>query len=1273
MNKTLAKVLTDARNTLSNCLQTYRWTVFSLLLLFLTAVVVIGYFIPALDFGRPFGTDEYNHLFHTEEMTGTTSLSGFYETIGKKVSDPTSPNNPFNYPFSLWLYGSVLAKVTGMTPFMTAMVFGSLLLVIILLVFAQYADLFLEKKEQIVVALLFMLSMPNVALILQSYRPSVFVLPLLLLLLYIALAERPSWRDYLLLLVTVFMIAITHTGTYIFLITFSMIFFLLYCLFWGKFSKPMFALLTSTFFIYVYVMDVFPHIYPQYATKSALFLKPGNFLAEYLYLDVAEDLGQILYTNLFIQREFVYALIWAAFIFAIGILLLAIHRRAARMIRKIGFDRAFAILLPIQNLSHSVLASPIWIGPLQVLLSLLGWLKLDGRGKCLLLSTALVSLIPSMLLSSEGVEVATGALREISYLIVIIPITSALGLWYLLGRFDVGTRNGRFAIAGVLMIVLTSTMVIPVVGNSYYNPQITGEDYIINGMQWLSTIGAPEEKVVGYGYRTVRLFTGKEDGTYGLRSGTETRTFLKSLREIYFSKSENAVQDLYSFFGAKYVLTSDKLVANLGGNLKPEESVLTIDENVALDRIYASNDFGIYASLAATAQNTSPLYANEQFSVKTSGSTIIIESETYKVFLGDVSPTIRYIGTKKENYLGGGIMYEVLRLMSLSDEQSSAQYLLSEMVFDREIKENRIIYTRILTSENELKNLGTLRVIYTFYTDAIKREYIIANDWLNDSEGISLSAYLSTNLFVPYDSLILKDGYTRIDKTIYPSEDTIKLNNPYDTVYVNDGTTGIFIRYAPTAPRPNYLTYQGSTLYSATSMVSVGQIESIKPGAALHITQYVSIGGEVFAEESIGGRMSIELLPYPDGITPIVLIGSLSSSVSDPDALKFYAVNQAENLKYTEAADTTLINIRDVVREGVSVIGQMNTRASGSGVFQSFVEQDDNIRNLFRTARAQAVTIKGFMLQGLIYNLDTIRAAYERGLDFMITTPVQAPIKGFYEEGLRHPQMAQLEGKSTDLVLIPPSYPMSVSLSYSADEAGAFASWRAVIDSAYVNNDLALFLLRSTDLGNPYFSSRFSDLIAYARMRGLTFITPTAIADHYLLLQKVTWTSHRDLDSARIVMQNNNSLSVSGITFKVTMPRLATGNYQVTNGDIVRTQDLYDQLVLFITADIPAGGSTVVTVEPDVARKQFSVVLPGEPIEGEVSFTVLDEDGSALSGATVSVDSARYKTNSEGVVTVSLDRGYHQVNIEKAGYIKAEYQIEVKGRIYILTRLIGFD
>ncbi len=69
---------------------------FFILLLFLIAVLLIGYLIPSLYFGRPFGTDTYTHIFHTQGMYATDSLFDFYEEMGgKKVLNPPSRGQSF--------------------------------------------------------------------------------------------------------------------------------------------------------------------------------------------------------------------------------------------------------------------------------------------------------------------------------------------------------------------------------------------------------------------------------------------------------------------------------------------------------------------------------------------------------------------------------------------------------------------------------------------------------------------------------------------------------------------------------------------------------------------------------------------------------------------------------------------------------------------------------------------------------------------------------------------------------------------------------------------------------------------------------------------------------------------------------------------------------------------------------------------------------------------------------------------------------------------------
>jgi hypothetical protein len=244
---------------------------FALLLLFLFAVILIAFIIPLLDFGRFFGTDDYTHLFHTTQMEDSIGLTDFYNKIGTHVSNPTSGENLYNYPFCVWLFGSIVAKITGLSVISGAFIFIALFFFIIIGSFYVYSDVFLKSNEQKLLAVLFLLSMPNVAQSILSYRPSIFILPFLFILMYIVLKEPFEWKLLPVAWVLIFIIIISHTGTFIFLVSITIIFFLLYSLLWGKISLPAYLVILSTFVIYIFSLSWFPLIANQYEVKSTLF------------------------------------------------------------------------------------------------------------------------------------------------------------------------------------------------------------------------------------------------------------------------------------------------------------------------------------------------------------------------------------------------------------------------------------------------------------------------------------------------------------------------------------------------------------------------------------------------------------------------------------------------------------------------------------------------------------------------------------------------------------------------------------------------------------------------------------------------------------------------------------------------------------------------------------------------------------------------------------------------------------------------------------------
>ena len=241
---------------------------FILLLFFLLAIIIISFIVPLFEFGRLFGTDDYTHLFHTREMSQANGLSDFYDNMGGIVSDPSSEANLFNYPFGLWLFGATIIKITGLSSAYAGLALISIYLFVLIGSFFLYSGLFLHSNEQKIIAALFLISMPNFALTILAYRPSIFVLPFLFIALYFTFREPIEWKLIPVLWFSIFLIIIAHTGTFMFLITLSILFFLLYCLFWGIFSKTTYFLILSSFIIYIITLGWFPEIANQYEVKT---------------------------------------------------------------------------------------------------------------------------------------------------------------------------------------------------------------------------------------------------------------------------------------------------------------------------------------------------------------------------------------------------------------------------------------------------------------------------------------------------------------------------------------------------------------------------------------------------------------------------------------------------------------------------------------------------------------------------------------------------------------------------------------------------------------------------------------------------------------------------------------------------------------------------------------------------------------------------------------------------------------------------------------------
>jgi len=1146
-------------------------------LLFLLSVLIVSFIIPSLSFGRLFGTDEYTHLYHSSIMYSSDSLAEFYQVVGGMTSNPEDPNAPYTYPFATWLFAGIIAKITGLDPHTASFLFAMIFPGVVLVTFYNFAGLFLKNTSQKLLSLFFLLSMPYITMSVTGFRPMVFVLPFLFLLLYSAMKDTIGWKSISLMLMSVFIVTITHTGTFLFLLSFSIVFLFLYSLFWGKFSKSMYILSGSMLFVYVIAVSVFPFIHPQYIDKATMFLSPSDLMASSFNLFFADELIQILYTHLFVEVDFSYAILWSALIYALSLLFIFIHRRIVKHKASIGGFYHIAVLPT--GLSHGLVSMPIWLGPIQVLLSCIGFFRLDAKGKCFTVAALLVAIFPELQRSLEDITIATGSLRNIYYLIIIIPILAVLGIDTLVSWLNASrvkdSRKGACVLQVIFILLFLSFIIIPAIGNCYYQPKVSGDDYVVDGMKWLSGIGRSNEGVVGYGLRMTPIFTQK-DTVYSLSAGTETRNYRDLLRNILFDGSEKAAYELKNKYNIKYILSSEKIAANLGGS----QTQMRADTNTAMDRIYSSKDFVIYSSFTRAREIDDDMYISDDIVIKQSGSDYIIISESYKLLLSANSPQINYIGTDRINYLKNGFTQDTLTI-NLDGERSV--FILGDLNFAIEIKDNRIIYTSNLTNLNS-DFIGTIKITYSFYTDTIQREYFVANDQLKDTKSMVLSS--DVRFFSPTDGFVLFNDGKRIAKNIYPSEDGSWLDEKFNGIYLDNGDSGIYLEYCPTIPYPMDLYYSGSTVYDNYALLLLRQTTTLKPGTSCTSVQYITIGEESTARSRVERQRSVELYPYPYGIIPMGIIDELSGPLG--------------------------------------------------------------------------------------YELPVVKALLEVQASYFIADSINPPVRGiFYDEGLRHPQMAIYQGKTTDLVLLPASYPPSTSLSRE-DPDVLFANWRAVINSVAKNDDIALFVFSTADIENPEYAGMFSDLIDYARRSGLAITTPETIADHYRKLQKVSFVASQEIDSVLINVTNSNPEYMSGVTFKVIMPMLEEGNYQVAGGNIERTKNSGDSVIIYASVNLAPHQTQTINIEPAIQRKEFVIDVPEYIIENEVSITVRGYDDKPISNAYVIVEgsSIRFKTDEDGILQIELPRGIYMVTIEKAGYFTQTFAIEVRGRIYTLHHII---
>ncbi|WP_292349659.1 hypothetical protein [Methanoregula sp. PtaU1.Bin006] len=1262
-----------------------------LILLFVT--VILGFLFPVIVYQYPRGSDVFTHMYTTNIMSETNSLTEFYNRA------INAEYGGYDYPFGMWYYGAIVMKVTGIDVYQLAIVLPCCLFVILLIVFYSYADFILGDKTKAIASLIFLLSMPSFALSVLNYSTSKFVSIFIITILLFALIEEKI-KNYVVVLLLVFTLTFTHTGSFLFLTFFAIAYFLINALVWKRFDRSIYLLIVSSLFLYISTMQIFPFVQPQYIDKGRLILSISDTIANVFNLNIIRDMGQIFYDYIFVSSNYSYAIFWSCMLLVAARLLIYIHVRIRSFFESHHFF-AFPLLSSITNISHGIVLTPVWIGPIHTILSVFGVFKLNQKGMCIALALVCSSLFPGAVQSSEG----TGALREIGYMYMIIPVTAAAGLFLIITmvhKWSVNSGTKRAAYIGLYGVIIIPVILTPIAANLYYAPQISITPTEDQNLRWLSTVGNAFEGVPDYVYRErIDMYANKTTPT--IPSGTEMKRYLKDLNSVYlFNRSEGYATDLSSF-NIQYVIVSDRIVRSLSSEIN--SSVLTADSlminnNTNFDRIYSSTgNFSVYKYITPPpvdreTGNASGLvdYPENTPKIQEYGSTFLIENNYYKVRVNQGSPDIRYLGTKNNNFLEEGTCDDsvVIYWGGLKNETVMGYYFSELTNSTVTIQDNTIKYKSDLKGMDGKTDWATLYVNYVFYEKAFKREVIIANDKQDMGFGTYLHASHETSVFSPAKNFIFNDlteaGETTKSRQIFPSQDPIILRDKkISKVYMNTSNSGLYIMYGDTVPYPRILRYKGEIGYDY-SQIALSTSASLNAGEPMKEVQYFALGTKESAEDNVKNYQTVTLLDYPDAINPAILAGLIpmssgNISVQDKEmnttvlikdtvnttgrsanlSSNAYSKIKATGLSYTECIPASFSG---------DIPGHINKagyeRLSENMVYIPLSAQNEKIKTLQKKLDSQ-----GFFFTNFEYNIDTISLLSEIPDEYLFSSYVMAPSEGFDREGTRNLKFAYYQGNQTGLVLIPVTGPSSVQLNYKENRADPFVSWNETIISVINDGGIAVFQWNSEDLGNPVFTDRFLDFVKMSREKGITFTTPDEISKHYIDIQNISTRVMRTIDTVEINVQNGKPHPVSKIAYRVVLPQIDEAcPYRTTNGKMLAAVPKMEYCTIYISTDLAGNSDETIFLEPSIPRREFHINMSGIR-QGWNQVSITDTEGEPVYKAKITLDNIIYMTNEKGEANIELLRGDHLMSVEKEGFLSVKYPVKVKGWITQLFNSTG--
>jgi len=1217
----------------------------------LAATVLLSFILYVILFAAPSGTDVFTHMENTKRMAESNSLSQFIEK--SQIEEYAG----YDYPFGLWYFGSIAMKLTGLDIFTIAYLIPLLLMAGTLLIYYVYAFEFLSSRDQSILSLVFFISMPMIALSMINLSTSVFVSSFLVLIIYAAI--RPAdWINWLLIVVLVFTLCFSHTGTFLFLLSLAIVYFLLRALIWNVIDQAFYFLVIAMLFSYTTIVQIFPFIQPQYIDKGTLILSTTSAISSALNTDIIQSAGEVFYNSVLVSNNYIFAFLWSAMVFATAKMLLYTRKNIEEVytknIKKVQ-PASIPIIGNVTNLSKGIMTTPIWVGPIHTLLSIVGIFKIDERGKCLALTLIITALIPGSLGSSEG----TGALREISYLFLLIPITSVIGLYMILPKVEefAITPVKKIAATFLYLIIFVSLIAVPVVACLHYQPTLTMTNEEKTNLLWLGTVGYPSEGAVGNIYRErMTLYANKTIPS--IPSGRATVNFQNYLYDTYFSDTpEQSTRDL-SMYQIKYLIASHRTMKEYNES----EDILKIDENRQADKVFASGKFfGIYSIIpsppvsVATIREPITWKEGSLEKIQNAGSVFLVENDYYKVKLSDKSPTFVYLGPKTKNVFGegGGYTDSFVLFWQYPDNatsQQTATFDLSNLNYPEISHSDNIIkYKTTLVGANETDKLATLTVKYVFYNQAIRRDIILANDRTDVNQTPMLTAIVYSIFNGPIDNF----EYYRTDtgewltKKIFPAADWSSAREaPFNGVYFNESSTGLYHYYHSTSPEPSGLAYLGTDyqyglVYSENSY-------SFEPSEPLVISEFFVIGSKNYATNCVEKYTSVSPYNFKNGQIPVIVTGSADDTNSSEIQAALSQLNTFK-IPYTQAVSTNGTS-KLIQGSTAPLIGSLV--ADANNTYKPVREQERDITNL------TAKSIKGVFTPTFEYDMTTVRLLNRnKMLDAVIIG--QPPVDGYrYTYGYRDLKFANINGEETNLVLMP------VTLPRKPENDGTFFEWNNTLDSVKDRGGIVVFAWDIKDIVDPVYSQRIKGVLRRTVEDKFTPSDPDSVAEHYRKMKNISVTVQSGDDYVILEAINPSATDVVGATYRVDLPTISGGcPYTVMNGTVSRSLRDNETCCLFVSFDIRRWGSKNVVINTNVVKDTFVVDLPGL-YEGKTPIVVLNSRRSPVPHASVVIGTEYYLTDDEGRATVSLLEGINIIRIQKAGFEPYVVNTTVKPRIY---------